>query len=78
MKIKCNGCGHVGEKCEFRVDQDFFGHAFISGCPKCANRQNPGDASMRMFGGSRPFEIVRAAEPDDPMGATWHRAGEAS
>jgi len=58
MKIKCNKCGHVGEEVEFPKGYDFFQKPYISGCPKCDNRQNPGDASMRMFGGRRPFERI--------------------
>jgi len=58
MKIKCNKCGHVGEESEFPKGRDFFQNAYIAGCAKCDNRQSPGDASMRMFGGKRPFERV--------------------
>jgi hypothetical protein len=61
-----------------RIGRDFFQNPYIAGCPKCDNRQSPGDASMRAFGGSRPFEFVRDSEPTDALGATLHRAGEAS
>lgn len=56
MKIKCNKCGHVGELEEFPQGNDFFQNRYVAACPKCDNRQSPGDASMRMFGGKRPFE----------------------
>lgn len=78
MKVKCNGCGFVGEKEEFRIGRDFFQHEYIAGCSKCPQSQSPGDASMRMFGGARPFEFVRVDAPEDAMGRTLHRAGEAS
>lgn len=77
--IKCNKCGYVGQEPEFPKGRDFFQVAYISGCPKCDNRQNPGDASMRMFGGNRPFEYVREApKADDPISTVMHRAEEAS
>ena len=63
MKVKCNKCGHIGEEAEFPKGRDFFQNAFISGCLKCDNHQNPGDASMRMFGGERPFEYIRDDTP---------------
>ena len=78
MKVKCNGCGHVGEKSEFKTGNDMFQNSFISGCPKCCTTQSPGDASMRMFGGERPFEFVRDSEPTNTVGDTLLRAGEAS
>jgi len=84
--IKCNGCGYVGQESEFPKDRDFFQHSFISGCPKCDNRQNPGDASFRMFGGQRPFVFVDRSPEPEATGATppetlptiMHRASEAS
>jgi len=78
-KIKCNKCGFVGEEKEFKTSRDFFQNQFISGCPKCDNRQSPGDASMRMFGGERPFEYIREDEKTDTaLGKTLHQADEAS
>lgn len=58
MKIRCNKCQHQGEISEFRTGRDFFQHTYVAGCPKCDNSQSPGDASMRMFGGERPFAAV--------------------
>ncbi len=85
MKVKCNGCDYVGEQSEFRTGRDFFQNSYIAGCPKCDNHQSPGDASMRMFGGKRPFEFVREPEPvvsggelRDALPTVLHRAGEAS
>lgn len=80
MNVKCNKCGHVGPESEFPVGYDFFQNKYIAECPKnCGNRQSPGDASMRMFGGTRPFEYQReiptAANVADTV---MHRAGEAS
>lgn len=63
MKIKCNKCGHVGDESEFPKGRDFFQNSYIAGCPKCDNRQSPGDASMRMFGGKRPFERAEEFAP---------------
>ena len=59
--IKCNKCGFVGSESAFRHGHDFFQNDYIAGCPKCDNSQNPGDASMRMFGGARPFEYADEA-----------------
>ena len=78
MNIKCNKCGHVGPESEFPKGRDFFQNAYVSGCPRCDNHQSPGDASMRMFGGQRPFEFVRGEEPGDVLGKVQHRAEEAS
>lgn len=77
-QVKCNKCGFVGNEEEFKKGRDFFQHSFISGCPKCDNRQSPGGASMRMFGGDRPFSYIRAAGPKDALGKTLHDAGGAS
>jgi len=76
--VKCSRCQHAGDETEFPKGQDFFGNSYIAACPKCDNRQSPGDASMRMFGGERPFEYVRQSAPDDPLSKTLHRADEAS
>ncbi len=77
-KVKCNKCGFVGYEDVFKKGKDFMQIEYIAGCPKCDNWQSPGDASMRMFGGDRPFSYVRADAPDDPLGKTLHDAGEAS
>ena len=63
MKIKCNKCGHIGEESEFPKGNDFFQNTYIASCPKCDNRQSPGNASMRGFGGRRPFEFADAKPP---------------
>ena len=84
MNVKCNKCGHVGDEVEFPKGRDFFQNAYIASCPKCDNRQTPGDASMRGFGVDRPFVYVREAEPEggpelrDNFGTVLHRMGEAS
>ena len=78
MNVKCNKCGYVGDEGEFKKGRDFFQNQFIAGCPKCDNWQSPGDASMRGFGGERPFAFIRKQEPDDPLGKVIHRADEAS
>ena len=79
-QVKCNNCGYIGDYDEFPKGRDFFQHAYIAGCPKeCGNRQSPGGASMRMFDGERPFSFIdRPDEPADALGATLHRADEAS
>ncbi|KKK70215.1 hypothetical protein LCGC14_2926250 [marine sediment metagenome] len=66
-KVKCNKCGYTGKRNEFPKRQDFFQREYIAGCanPDCNNSQNPGDASIRMFGGERPFSFVRTEIPDD-------------
>ena len=84
-QVKCSKCDFIGDESDFKHGRDFFQNAYISGCPKCDNRQNPGDASMRMFGGERPFVFLRSLEPN-PKGSTpaemlptvLHRADEAS
>lgn len=58
-RVKCNKCGYVGDSSEFPKGRDFFQFVYVRACPKCDNTQNPGDASMRMFGGKRPFEAIR-------------------
>ncbi|MHC4121925.1 MAG: hypothetical protein ACYSWO_31040 [Planctomycetota bacterium] len=76
----------IGPESEFPKGRDFFQNAYIAECPKCDNRQNPGDASMRMFGGERPFSFVdRSPEPEvtgdkpaDALPTVLHRAEEAS
>ena len=79
MKVKCNKCGYVGEEKEFPKDRDFLQQQFIAKCPKCDNWQAPGDASMRMFGGKRPFEYIRERPINNaPLGEVLHDAGEAS
>jgi len=79
MKVKCNKCGHVGDTSEFPKGRDFFQHEYVKSCPKkCGNFQSPGDASMRAFGGVRPFEYVRDPESGSVFDVADHRAGEAS
>ena len=85
MKVKCNKCGHVGLEEDFPKGRDFVQKIYIASCPKCDNRQSPGDASMRMFGGKRPFEYVRGDEPkiigpntQDAVPTVLYRAHEAS
>ena len=78
MDIKCNKCGHIAPSSDFPKDRDFFQKEFIAARPKCGNRQNPGDASMRMFGGDRPFEGVRPDASRTILDKVLHQAGEAS
>ncbi len=85
MKVKCNQCGHIADEKDFPKGNDFFQNSYIAACPKCNNRQTPGNASMRGFGGDRPFSYVRDAEPEPigpEMGDAWnvvnHRMSEAS
>jgi len=80
MNVKCNKCGYVGDKNEFPKDYDFCQQEFIKACPKCDNRQSPGDASLRMMPGQEhPFEYVRdVPKSDDPATRVFHDAGEAS
>jgi len=78
-KVKCSKCGHVDVASAFPKGRDLCQITYIASCPKmCGNTQGPGGASMRMFGGERPFTFVENSEPDDPLAATLHRAGEAS
>lgn len=77
-QVKCNGCGYMGDEDGFKKGRDFFQNSFISGCPKCDNSQNEGDASMRMFGGERPFSYIRAEAPKDSLGKVLHDADDAS
>ncbi len=78
--VKCNKCGYVGPEGEFPKDWDFLQQPFVAKCPKCDNWQTPGGASMRMFGGERPFEFVRKPKPEnaDALATVIHRANEAS
>jgi len=85
MKVKCNKCNYVGDESKFPKDRDFFQKPYIASCPKCDNCQSPGDASMRMFGGKRPFSYVRESEPEikgnklsDALPTGTHRESEAS
>lgn len=78
-RVRCNQCGHTDKQSEFPHGRDFFQNRYVSRCPKCDNRQSPGNASIRMFGGDRPFSFVDSAEPsDDPLKETLRRADEAS
>jgi hypothetical protein len=78
--VRCNKCNHVGPYSEFPKGRDFFQFEFIASCPKqCGNFQSPGDASMRMVGGIRPFEFVtEQPKPSDPVAQVMRNAGEAS
>lgn len=79
MKVKCNKCGYIGDESEFSTGVDFCQKIYIKSCPKCDNFQSPGDASMRMFGGKRPFEYIREkSQSDDSLSKTLHAADEAS
>ena len=78
-QVKCNKCEHVGAEADFPKGFDFFQNQYIASCPKCDNRQSPGDASMRMFGGKRPFEYIRdAPRQADPVARVMHNSAEAS
>lgn len=82
MDVKCNKCGHVADESEFPKGTDFLQNPYVKACPACDNRQSPADASLRMFGGKRPFVYVRRAEPSMDMAGPYpvviHRAQEAS
>ena len=78
--VKCSRCGYEGPECEFQKGRDFFQHTYIAACPKrCGNRQSPGEASFRAFGGDRPFVYVdRADESGTVIERVVHRSTEAS
>lgn len=78
MKVKCNKCGFIGVPSDFKHGHDFFQNDYIAGCPKCDNRQTPGGASMRGFGGDRPFEYLRSECVGNVVDVVLHRASEAS
>ncbi len=78
MKVKCNKCGYVGDESLFKHGRDFFQNRFVSGCPECDNRQDPGGASLRAMGGERPFEYIRPNTSKTIVDETFHKAGEAS
>jgi hypothetical protein len=84
VNVKCNKCGFIGPEGDFPKGRDFFQNNYVASCPKCDNRQSPGDASMRMFGGERPFSFIRDTEPEggiellDNLDTIKHRANEAS
>jgi hypothetical protein len=79
MQVKCMKCGHVGDESTFPKGRDFCQKSYVAACPKCDNRQSPGDASTRMFGGPRPFEYVRQSPTTgDTIATVFHQAGEAS
>jgi len=81
MKIRCNKCGYVGDESEFPKGRDFFQNSYIAACPKkCGNNQSPGGASMRGFGGDRPFVYVKDddASAADLVGVVLERMNEAS
>ena len=79
-QVKCSKCGYISSVSEFKMGRDFFQNPYIAGCPKCKNWQAPGDASMRAFGGERPFIFVDWQEPKnaDVVATVMHRAEEAS
>lgn len=87
-QVKCSKCGYVDDESKFPKGLDLLQMSYIAACPKpgCDNRQAPGAASMRMFGGQRPFVFIRDAEPEIPPGSDLggamptviHRAEEAS
>lgn len=78
-QVRCNKCGYTADESEFKHNRDFFQNRFVSGCPKCDNLQSPGNASMRMFGGERPFVFIeKLVPPDTALNETLKRAGEAS
>ena len=80
--VRCAKCGHTAPYDDFPKGRDFFQNAYICRCanPECDNRQNPGDASMRMFSGIKhPFEFVRPEETSvDALDQVLHNASEAS
>lgn len=80
--VRCNKCGHEGPEDEFPKGRDFFQNPFIAGCSQsgCSQRQSPGDASMRGFGGERPFSYVgrTSAAPNDLIGTVIQRSSDAS
>lgn len=81
MLVKCVKCGHTAPYSEWPKGRDFFQNSYVARClnPDCDNRQNPGDASMRMMPGMEaPFVRVREDAPSDPLAATLHRANEVS
>jgi hypothetical protein len=80
VKVKCNGCGYIGEESEFPKGRDFFQQPYVRACPKCDNRQTPGDASMRMMPGmTHPFEYVRGGPlSSDPVSLVLHNKSEAA
>ena len=85
-QVRCNKCDYIGNEDEFPTGRDLFQKPYIASCPKkCGNRQNPGDASMRMFDNERPFSFVRGDEPEitgnkteNALPTVIHRATEAS
>jgi NAD-dependent SIR2 family protein deacetylase len=83
--VKCNKCGHTAPEDDFPKARDFLQAIYIAECPKCDNHQSPGNASIRMFDGDRPFVFVRELEikvsgPEvhDALPTVMHRATEAS
>ncbi len=79
-QVRCNKCGCVRPASDFPKGRDFLQNEYIAKCanPDCDNRQSPGGASMRMFGGERPFEYIRASAPSQPLDKCQHQAEEAS
>ncbi len=79
-QVKCNRCGYIGDESEFPKGRDFLQNKYVAQCasPECDNRQSPGNASMRAFGGDRPFEFVDRVAPTDPLDLSIHRMEEAA
>ena len=66
--VTCGKCGFSADSAVFQHGLDFFQKPFIAACPKCDNRNSPGQASMNMFAGTpRPFKMERY---DPSCGAT--------
>ena len=90
MLVKCNKCGFVADIDQFTIGHDFFQNPYVAACPNCDNNQTPGGASVRGFGGERPFEYIRGAQKSndpelttrlrtwDMFGAVVARMSEAS
>ncbi len=78
--VKCSKCDHIALFPEWPKGRDFFQNTYISSCIKeCGNTQSPCDASMRGFGGDRPFVFVEALPSDGTViGEVLAMAGEAS
>jgi hypothetical protein len=78
MKVKCNKCGHIGDEESFPHGRDFFQNKYVSSCTECDNRQDPGSASMMVFGAPHPFEYVREDSTGTVHDKIMHNASEAS
>jgi len=80
--VRCVKCGHTASYDDWPKGRDFFQKTYISRCvnPECDNRQNPADASMRMFSGiEHPFVFVRQEETSaDALDQVLYNESEAS